>query len=178
MVDLLLTVLACVFFIFVSCKTHCINAFFVATIPRTGPLPQSCILSFFFLLLWELFRAYFSTFWPQNNNLRVCIFMKPSHCIFPHWKLVWTQLFVIVLTWKSGLLDFLYPLWICLTRCNSGMNDARDHFSVLSAIYRCLKPDMGKKGKCKTQIKKRTLNPEYNEVWKRFNFLSVLICEL
>ncbi|XP_024909226.1 rabphilin-3A-like isoform X2 [Cynoglossus semilaevis] len=27
----------------------------------------------------------------------------------------------------------------------------------------CLKPDMGKKGKCKTQIKKRTLNPEYNE---------------
>ncbi|XP_047238442.1 rabphilin-3A-like isoform X3 [Girardinichthys multiradiatus] len=27
----------------------------------------------------------------------------------------------------------------------------------------CLKPDMGKKGKCKTQIKKRTLNPEFNE---------------
>ncbi|TNN86403.1 Rabphilin-3A [Liparis tanakae] len=27
----------------------------------------------------------------------------------------------------------------------------------------CLKPDMGKKAKCKTQIKKRTLNPEYNE---------------
>ncbi|KAM9743662.1 rabphilin-3A-like isoform 1-T2 [Menidia menidia] len=27
----------------------------------------------------------------------------------------------------------------------------------------CLKPDMGKKGKSKTQIKKRTLNPEYNE---------------
>ncbi|XP_061624553.1 rabphilin-3A-like isoform X2 [Phyllopteryx taeniolatus] len=26
-----------------------------------------------------------------------------------------------------------------------------------------LKPDMGKKGKCKTQIKKRTLNPEFNE---------------
>ncbi|KAF3695986.1 Rabphilin-3A Exophilin-1 [Channa argus] len=31
----------------------------------------------------------------------------------------------------------------------------------------CLKPDMGKKGKCKTQIKKRTLNPEFNEVCKR-----------
>uniref|UniRef100_A0A3Q2VGT1 C2 domain-containing protein n=3 Tax=Haplochromini TaxID=319058 RepID=A0A3Q2VGT1_HAPBU len=28
---------------------------------------------------------------------------------------------------------------------------------------KCLKPDMGKKGKCKTQIKKRTLNPEFNE---------------
>uniref|UniRef100_A0A8C9Z3X4 Rabphilin 3A homolog (mouse), b n=1 Tax=Sander lucioperca TaxID=283035 RepID=A0A8C9Z3X4_SANLU len=27
----------------------------------------------------------------------------------------------------------------------------------------CLKPDMGKKAKCKTQIKKRTLNPEFNE---------------
>ncbi|XP_019949634.1 rabphilin-3A isoform X2 [Paralichthys olivaceus] len=27
----------------------------------------------------------------------------------------------------------------------------------------CLKPDMGKKGKSKTQIKKRTLNPEFNE---------------
>lgn len=27
----------------------------------------------------------------------------------------------------------------------------------------CLKPDMGKKGKGKTQIKKRTLNPEFNE---------------
>ncbi|KAJ3603721.1 hypothetical protein NHX12_028462 [Muraenolepis orangiensis] len=27
----------------------------------------------------------------------------------------------------------------------------------------CLKPDMGKKAKCKTQIKKKTLNPEYNE---------------
>ncbi|XP_028312830.1 rabphilin-3A-like [Gouania willdenowi] len=27
----------------------------------------------------------------------------------------------------------------------------------------CLKPDMGKKGKNKTQIKKRTLNPEFNE---------------
>ncbi|KAM7416189.1 hypothetical protein PAMA_018315 [Pampus argenteus] len=27
-----------------------------------------------------------------------------------------------------------------------------------------LKPDMGKKAKCKTQIKKRTLNPEFNEV--------------
>uniref|UniRef100_A0A8C5FSN2 C2 domain-containing protein n=2 Tax=Gadus TaxID=8048 RepID=A0A8C5FSN2_GADMO len=26
-----------------------------------------------------------------------------------------------------------------------------------------LKPDMGKKAKCKTQIKKKTLNPEYNE---------------
>ncbi|XP_061762739.1 rabphilin-3A-like isoform X1 [Nerophis ophidion] len=26
-----------------------------------------------------------------------------------------------------------------------------------------LKPDMGKKGKCKTQIKKKTLNPEFNE---------------
>lgn len=26
---------------------------------------------------------------------------------------------------------------------------------------------MGKKGKCKTQIKKRTLNPEFNEVCKR-----------
>lgn len=25
---------------------------------------------------------------------------------------------------------------------------------------------MGKKGKCKTQIKKRTLNPEFNEVCK------------
>lgn len=34
-------------------------------------------------------------------------------------------------------------------------------------IYRCLKPDMGKKAKCKTQIKKRTLNPEFNEVCKR-----------
>lgn len=33
-------------------------------------------------------------------------------------------------------------------------------------IDRCLKPDMGKKGKCKTQIKKRTLNPEFNEVGK------------
>lgn len=33
-------------------------------------------------------------------------------------------------------------------------------------ICRCLKPDMGKKGKCKTQIKKRTLNPEFNEVCK------------
>lgn len=33
-------------------------------------------------------------------------------------------------------------------------------------IHRCLKPDMGKKGKCKTQIKKRTLNPEFNEVCK------------
>ncbi|XP_038560708.1 rabphilin-3A-like isoform X1 [Micropterus salmoides] len=31
----------------------------------------------------------------------------------------------------------------------------------------CLKPDMGKKGKCKTQIKKRTLNPEFNE---EFNY--------
>lgn len=31
-------------------------------------------------------------------------------------------------------------------------------------ISRCLKPDMGKKAKCKTQIKKKTLNPEYNEV--------------
>uniref|UniRef100_A0A8C5HYC2 Rabphilin-3A-like n=1 Tax=Gouania willdenowi TaxID=441366 RepID=A0A8C5HYC2_GOUWI len=30
-------------------------------------------------------------------------------------------------------------------------------------IHRCLKPDMGKKGKNKTQIKKRTLNPEFNE---------------
>uniref|UniRef100_A0A3Q4N0M5 C2 domain-containing protein n=1 Tax=Neolamprologus brichardi TaxID=32507 RepID=A0A3Q4N0M5_NEOBR len=28
---------------------------------------------------------------------------------------------------------------------------------------KCLKPDMGKKGKGKTQIKKRTLNPEFNE---------------
>ncbi|KAM4617113.1 rabphilin-3A-like [Polymixia lowei] len=27
----------------------------------------------------------------------------------------------------------------------------------------CLKPDMGKKAKCKTQIKKKTLNPEFNE---------------
>lgn len=26
---------------------------------------------------------------------------------------------------------------------------------------------MGKKGKCKTQIKKRTLNPEFNEVCKK-----------
>lgn len=33
-------------------------------------------------------------------------------------------------------------------------------------IDRCLKPDMGKKGKSKTQIKKRTLNPEFNEVRK------------
>lgn len=34
----------------------------------------------------------------------------------------------------------------------------------MCTIHRCLKPDMGKKGKCKTQIKKRTLNPEFNEV--------------
>ncbi|XP_055063478.2 rabphilin-3A isoform X1 [Misgurnus anguillicaudatus] len=27
----------------------------------------------------------------------------------------------------------------------------------------CLKPDMGKKAKCKTQTKKKTLNPEFNE---------------
>uniref|UniRef100_A0A8C7QKY5 Rabphilin 3A homolog (mouse), a n=1 Tax=Oncorhynchus mykiss TaxID=8022 RepID=A0A8C7QKY5_ONCMY len=27
----------------------------------------------------------------------------------------------------------------------------------------CLKPDMGKKAKNKTQIKKKTLNPEFNE---------------
>lgn len=30
--------------------------------------------------------------------------------------------------------------------------------------FRCLKPDMGKKGKSKTQIKKKTLNPEFQEV--------------
>ncbi len=29
---------------------------------------------------------------------------------------------------------------------------------------RCLKPDMGKKAKNKTQTKKKTLNPEFNEV--------------
>lgn len=29
---------------------------------------------------------------------------------------------------------------------------------------RLLKPDMGKKAKNKTQIKKKTLNPEFNEV--------------
>uniref|UniRef100_W5LKT0 Rabphilin 3A homolog (mouse), a n=1 Tax=Astyanax mexicanus TaxID=7994 RepID=W5LKT0_ASTMX len=30
-------------------------------------------------------------------------------------------------------------------------------------FVKCLKPDMGKKAKNKTQIKKKTLNPEYNE---------------
>ena len=43
-----------------------------------------------------------------------------------------------------------------------------------------LKPDMGKKAKHKTQIKKKTLNPEFNEVWLS-HFLSyaviVRICE-
>lgn len=31
-------------------------------------------------------------------------------------------------------------------------------------MNRCLKPDMGKKAKNKTQTKKKTLNPEFNEV--------------
>lgn len=31
-------------------------------------------------------------------------------------------------------------------------------------MYRCLRPDMGKKAKNKTQTKKKTLNPEFNEV--------------
>ena len=35
---------------------------------------------------------------------------------------------------------------------------------VLWYCCRCLKPDMGKKAKNKTQTKKKTLNPEYNEV--------------
>lgn len=43
------------------------------------------------------------------------------------------------------------------------MTDIEFH---IFAIYRILKPDMGKKAKCKTQIKKRTLNPEFNEVCK------------
>jgi len=36
--------------------------------------------------------------------------------------------------------------------------------SVIISMNRCLKPDMGKKAKNKTQTKKKTLNPEFNEV--------------
>lgn len=37
-------------------------------------------------------------------------------------------------------------------------------FELLSIAPSWLKPDMGKKAKHKTQIKKKTLNPEFNEV--------------
>uniref|UniRef100_A0A3P8SZH6 Rabphilin 3A n=1 Tax=Amphiprion percula TaxID=161767 RepID=A0A3P8SZH6_AMPPE len=40
---------------------------------------------------------------------------------------------------------------------------AMDANGYSDPYVKCLKPDMGKKGKCKTQIKKRTLNPEFNE---------------
>ncbi|XP_056287911.1 rabphilin-3A-like [Pseudoliparis swirei] len=36
----------------------------------------------------------------------------------------------------------------------------------------CLKPDMGKKAKNKTQIKKKTLNPEFNEVSSQLYFCT------
>lgn len=35
---------------------------------------------------------------------------------------------------------------------------------IFMLFFSYLKPDMGKKAKCKTQIKKKTLNPEFNEV--------------
>lgn len=54
------------------------------------------------------------------------------------------------------------------------------HNSLLCLFSSWLKPDMGKKTKHKTQIKKKTLNPEFNEVWLSY-FLSyaviVPICE-
>lgn len=37
-------------------------------------------------------------------------------------------------------------------------------FIVFMLLCSSLKPDMGKKAKNKTQIKKKTLNPEFNEV--------------
>uniref|UniRef100_A0A3Q2YHW7 Rabphilin 3A n=1 Tax=Hippocampus comes TaxID=109280 RepID=A0A3Q2YHW7_HIPCM len=40
---------------------------------------------------------------------------------------------------------------------------AMDANGYSDPYVKVLKPDMGKKGKCKTQIKKRTLNPEFNE---------------
>ncbi|XP_056275327.1 rabphilin-3A-like [Pseudoliparis swirei] len=53
-------------------------------------------------------------------------------------------------------------LLVGVVRCvHLAAMDANGYSDPYVKIY--LKPDMGKKAKCKTQIKKRTLNPEYNE---------------
>lgn len=47
------------------------------------------------------------------------------------------------------------------------------NFELFSVAPSWLKPDMGKKAKHKTQIKKKTLNPEFNEV--RMDVIFLLI---
>lgn len=47
------------------------------------------------------------------------------------------------------------------------------NFELFSVAPSWLKPDMGKKAKHKTQIKKKTLNPEFNEV--RLGLIFVLL---
>lgn len=48
----------------------------------------------------------------------------------------------------------LYFFWFYVFNCTS----------VLSLSFSILQPDMGKKSKYKTTVKKKTLNPEFNEV--------------
>jgi len=53
-----------------------------------------------------------------------------------------------------------------------GMKRVDKHRDVYLSCCRCLKPDMGKKAKNKTQIKKKTLNPEFNEVSSQLYFCT------
>ncbi|XP_028844567.1 rabphilin-3A-like isoform X2 [Denticeps clupeoides] len=65
---------------------------------------------------------------------------------------------LISLTYNSQLSRLIVGVVRCVHLAAMDANGYSDPFVKI-----CLKPDMGKKAKNKTQIKKKTLNPEFNE---------------
>uniref|UniRef100_A0AAY4CC11 C2 domain-containing protein n=1 Tax=Denticeps clupeoides TaxID=299321 RepID=A0AAY4CC11_9TELE len=65
---------------------------------------------------------------------------------------------LISLTYNSQLSRLIVRVVRCVHLAAMEANGYSDPFVKI-----CLKPDMGKKAKNKTQIKKKTLNPEFNE---------------
>uniref|UniRef100_UPI0037E853F9 rabphilin-3A n=1 Tax=Semicossyphus pulcher TaxID=241346 RepID=UPI0037E853F9 len=65
---------------------------------------------------------------------------------------------LVSLTYNSQLGRLMVGVVRCAHLAAMDSNGYSDPF-----VKVCLKPDMGKKAKNKTQIKKKTLNPEYNE---------------
>ncbi|KAL8180044.1 UNVERIFIED_CONTAM: Rabphilin-3A, partial [Gekko kuhli] len=92
----------------------------------------------------------------QKKNFSIClervIPMDPGNNVEERGKILVSLMYS---TQKGGLI-------VGIVRCvHLAAMDANGYSDPFVKI--CLKPDMGKKAKQKTQIKKKTLNPEFNE---------------